>query len=456
VLRRRLSANGQPCPAYLLRLESGPKAELAALSTELTVGETYFLRHIEQFQALVEKVVPERLALPGRSDRLRLLSAGCSSGEEAYSMAIMLRESGLGADASIVGVDVNPAVLEKARRGRYTDWSLRSVPEQIRRRWFTPVGNDVQLDPSIRDQVKFQHRNLITDDPGLWRPNSYDVVFSRNVLMYFAPELMVQAIARIATALAPGGYLFLGSAETLRGVSSEFRLCESHGTFYYQRLPEVIARPVLTVQPNLIPAARVQAEPVHPAGDRYVQGDLLQDVDPAEAHAVPRSDLDLALDRLRQERFAEALPILDRIPRSDRDPELLLLRAAALTHCGRFADAGQTARRLLMIDRACADAEALLAICSESESDLPAAIGHCRSAIGLDPRFALAHLQLARLTQRTGDPAGARREYSTTARLLPDETDRRILLFAGGFDREALISLCRTQHAGNAGNRGER
>ncbi len=448
----RLRASGQSSEAYLDQLTAGPSAELAALGRVLTTGETYFLRHLEQFRALTERVVPERLAAPGRIGELRVLSAGCSSGEEAYSLAIALRESGQ-PTAGILGVDLNPAAVERARTGRYTAWSLRSVPAELRRRWFIETGDVVELDPAVRERVRFQQTNLATDDPVLWAPESLDVVFCRNVLMYFAPDVMATVIDRFARALAPGGFLFLGSAETLRGMTTQFELCESHGTFYYRRRPvEVtpVAPATATPSPRRSPAPGPSVPHPGPAGP---------DRDPAPDAAVPSLELTSVLELIGQERFAEALSALDRLERlgpatgASTDPELLLLRAALLTHTGSYSAAAIACHRLLEHDRFAADAHALLAAGLEFGADLPAAIEHCRTATGCDPRFALAHLQLGRLIQRTGDQPAAHRHYSTAARLLAAETDRRILLFGGGFDRESLISLCRTQSAVTGGDR---
>jgi chemotaxis protein methyltransferase CheR len=421
VLMRRLAAQRQHSGDYLRRLDASPGREITALTQELTVGETYFLRHVEQFRALTETVLPDLLRSSARSGPLRLLSAGCSTGEEAYSMAIALRESGIGPDASILGVDVNPTALARARSGRYTGWSLRSVPESTRRRWFTTAGDDVVLAPQVRAAVRFEQRNVALADPGLWQPEAFDVVFCRNVIMYFTPEVMTEVVGRIARCLVPGGYLFLGSAETLRGLSTEFELRESQGAFYYRRAGRLPAAPVPPVPAQ---ASRPRPEP------------------------VPAESLDLVLDLLRRERFADALTAMDELTgRSDDDPEVLLLRAALLTHSGSLPAAERACRRLLAVDARSAGAHVLLAMCREGEQDLPAAADHCRTAITLDPDFAMPHVHLGRLARRMGDHGTARRQFAQSARLLPAETARRILLFGGGFDREALISLCRSQGA---------
>ena len=239
VLRKRLEAGRQDSGLYLTNLECNPRGdvEVGALAQELTVGETYFFRNRDQFHAFSEIVLPARLRERSGNRCLRLLSAGCASGEEAYSLAILLKERlpDPSWDISIRAVDINPAALERAAAARYSNWALRETPPEIQERWFRPVGRDFVLADEIRASVTFEQRNLTADDPDLWRRDFYDAVFCRNVIMYFSPEKMRAVVARIAASLVPGGYFFLGHAETLRGLSQEFHLLHTHETFYYQR-----------------------------------------------------------------------------------------------------------------------------------------------------------------------------------------------------------------------------
>ena len=219
VLQRRLKDRGRDGESYLWELEyEPPNAELAALARELTVGETYFFRNNEQFRALAEVVLPDRMRMRSEHKELRLLSAGCSSGEEAYSMAMVAQETI--ADpawkVSVRAVDLNPNALEKALRGRYSPWALREVSAEMRAKRFRADGRDATLDDAIRAMVTFEQANLASENPSLWQPAAYDVIFCRNALMYFEPDQMRAVIERIARSLAPGGFLFLGHAETLR------------------------------------------------------------------------------------------------------------------------------------------------------------------------------------------------------------------------------------------------
>ncbi len=450
LLGRRVAARRVPVGRYLQQLASAGAAhpEWRELAPALTIGETYFFRHREQLRAFTDEVLPA-IRAP------RILSAGCASGEEPYTLAMLMRGAGIDptAGASLRAFDLNPVALQRAARGRYPRWSLRETPDEMRRRWFSEEGSDLVLDAAIRAMVTFEERNLAREDPSAWAPASYDVVFCRNVLMYFAPEHARAVIARIATALAPGGYLFLGHAETLRGVSDEFVLRSAHGTFFYQRegVPEPRRR-------DRAPATPVAFGPLSPldidggwvdairgASDRI--RDLAHPSPAAEVmdrRAAP-ADLGPALDLLERERFAEALDALRELP--DDDDEVALLRAALLVHGGRAAEAQGLAEVLVARDARHAGARYVLALCREGAGDLSGAAVHDRAAARLDPTFAMPRLHLGLMAGRAGERRDAARDLGEALPLLLGEDPRRLLLFGGGFGRDGLIALCRTEIA---------
>ncbi len=458
VLRRRLAATGSGCDAYLARIEAGDaRDELPFLAQEITVGETYFFRHIDQFRAFAEIALPQRMRAQGSRRRLRILSAGCASGEEAYSLAIAARDVVLDGSwvVSIQGVDANPAMIEKAARGRFSVWSLREMPADVERRWFRAEGRDVALDDAIRASATFEVRNLVEDDPDLWQPGAYDVIFCRNVMMYFTPEAARGVMTRIARALAPGGYLFLGHAETLRGLSHDFHLRHTHGAFYYQRkdaaeqshpLPDA-ARSTTAPAPftvgesdgSWIDAIRRASERIQALTDAP-QGGAGPGARPHAAHA---RDLARPLDLLGRERFADALQALP--ADGGDDPDALLLRAVLLTHNGDLGAAEEVCQRLLLVDELSSGAHYVLALCREAAGDRRAAADHDQVAAYLDPGFAMPHLHLGLLARRAGDHEGARRELGQALALLQLEDAPRLLLFGGGFSRDALGALCRAE-----------
>jgi chemotaxis protein methyltransferase CheR len=468
VLRRRVDATGHVSDVYLSALETGRSPdEVKALARELTVPETYFFRNFDQYRAFAEVVLPERLAAATADKRLRILSLGCASGEEAYSLAIVVRDR-VGEpfwDVSILGVDVNATMVEKARRGRFSAWALRETLDDDRRRWFRADGRDFILDDATRGSVRFEQRNIVEDDPQLWQPEFYDVVFFRNVMMYFTPEQGRRVIDRIARAVRPGGYLFLGHAETLRGLSNDFHLLHTHGTFYYQRKVHtegLASAPSPSLELHCSPAASLTAVPSRADADTWVDAIRRASERVAvltEAHRAERSgsssnavvaqpswDLGFALELLRKERFAEALAIVDRLPpASGRDPDVLLLRAVLLTHDGQLAKAEEACRSLLEVDELSAGAHYLLALCREGAGDCAAAAHHDQVATYLDPGFAMPRLHLGLLARRTAQHTLARQELGQALVLLQREEASRVLLFGGGFGRDALVTLCRTE-----------
>jgi chemotaxis protein methyltransferase CheR len=454
VLQRRLDTLARSGDAYLRGLEDqSATSEIAALAPELTVGETYFFRNNEQFRALAEIVLPERMRVHRAPRILRLLSAGCASGEEAYSIAIVVRETI--ADPSwkvaIRAVDLNPAVLEKAARARYSSWALRDTPADVQRKWFRVDGRELVLQDAVRAAVKFDKANLASDDPELWQPAAYDAVFCRNVLMYFAPEQMRAAIARIAHSLAPGGFLFLGHAETLRGVSDAFHLRHTHETFYYERKEstEPACRPSFWFAPAAVPGSGPSA----PLDVAWV--DTIRAATERVAALVPTTastplappplawDPAPAFDLLRKERFAEALDhVRTGPPAAEKDPDVLILEAALLAHSSQLVAAEDTCQRLLLIDELNAGAHYVLALCREHSGLRDRAREHDRAAAYLDPSFAMPRLHLGLLARRAGDRDAACRELAQALPLLRREDASRLLLFGGGFSREALVALC--------------
>jgi chemotaxis protein methyltransferase CheR len=438
---RMRSTDSRSAAAYVSRLGA---SELGEVARTITVNETYFLRYREQFAA-VDAIVRAREAAGIR--HLRMLSAGCSSGEEAYSLAITVCEALRDRRPwriSILGVDLNPAVLEKARAASYSSWALRDTPESIARRYFTQERGRYVLRDDVREMVRFEPQNLRQPTPGFWRPEAYDIVFCRNVLMYFMPDAAAEIVTGIARALVPGGLLFLGHAENLRGLSHAFHLRHTHATFYYERKGVVSEREVVVhdVRREPLPLDRSWPDAIDRASKRIEE--LATAAAPVPTAEPARRDLAAVLGLLQEERFHDALNVLDAAP-SGIDPDALLLRATLFVSMGELDAAERACEALLRIDDLHAGAHYVMAICCEHRGDGSGAVEHSQAAAYLDGEFAMPHLQLGRIARRSGDVDTARRELSLALGLLPREDAGRILLFGGGFGREALVQLCRAE-----------
>ncbi|WP_033344193.1 CheR family methyltransferase [Catenuloplanes japonicus] len=424
VLRTRAERHRMTERDYLDRLTADPdRAELRALAEAVTINETYFFRNIEQFHALGEVVLPDRIRARASVKALRLLSVGCSSGEEPYTLAAVTAER-VPPDwhVSIVGLDINRAVLRRAAAGRYGTWSLRETPASIRQRWFHPRDGGVEVDERLRARVQFVEHNVVNDDPVLWAHRSYDVIFCRNMLMYLTDEVRRGTIARITRALAPGGYLFLGHTDSLGPRPEGLQVRHTHGTFYYHREDQAApARPI--VPPTVkTPAATPQIK------------------------IKPMQGYDRALALLRVERFQEALAAVESMTEPEsRLPRVRVLRGALLAHAGDTGRAAELCERLVEDDGLNADAHYVIGVCHEGDASPATATRHHQLAAYLDPGFAMPRMRLGLLAKQAGDRQTAARELDRAVTLLRGETDERILLFGGGFGRQPLIALCRSE-----------
>ena len=222
---------------HYLRAHPSRDDEFEQLAQRLTNNETYFFRDPAQLDAIVDRIVPALAAQrPGRP--VRLLSAGCSSGEEPYSLAVKLTDSGIelsGLQWSIDACDLNPLRLEQARRASYEGLSLRACDEAMLRHCFTQSQGRYVVRERYRKNVRFFCANLAAPNGGLaW--GSYDIIVCRNLLIYFSNVAFDRLIARFAQLLPPGGYLVLGHSESLFERSRAFEPVPFNRTVCYRRL----------------------------------------------------------------------------------------------------------------------------------------------------------------------------------------------------------------------------
>lgn len=208
---------------HYLRFHPERESEFERLGPLITNNETYFFREAHHFDILVRHVVPERRELL-RHRPLRVLSAGCSSGEEAYSIVIALQNAGLelsGIQWEIDACDLNGDRIAQARTGVYEAGSLRACDEEARRRYFKETEGRFQLRERHRRGVRFFQANVSAPN-GSFGWGAYDAILCRNMLIYFGEEAFAEAIGLFARSLAPGGYLMLGHSESLLDRATEF------------------------------------------------------------------------------------------------------------------------------------------------------------------------------------------------------------------------------------------
>src|SRR5688572_4470373 len=216
--------------------------ELRSLASHLTIGETYFFRERPAFDALASQILPQIIARRRAGERrLRLWSAACSTGEEAYSLAILAHQLLPDIEdwqVSVLGTDINPRFLARAQAGIYGEWSFRDTAPELRERYFERLDDKrYEIKPALRRLVTFAELNLAADSfPWLATDtNAMDVILCRNVLIYFTPEHTRALVEKLRRALLDDAWLIVSPAEYSQAVFAEFTATNFPGTVLYRK-----------------------------------------------------------------------------------------------------------------------------------------------------------------------------------------------------------------------------
>jgi len=219
---------------YYYALKDNYQGEWERAWEALSVQETYFWREMSQIDALTKMIVPTWFRQSSRP--FRIWSAACATGEEPFTLAIALQESGFGGHPiEIFGSDASPAAIEKAKAAVYREKSFRVFPEKLREKYFTRKADGWSLNPQVVNRVTLKRINLL--DPGeVASIARAQVIFCRNVFIYFSAHAIRQTIAMMASKMPPGAFLFVGAAESLLRMTTDFELREIAGALAYVRI----------------------------------------------------------------------------------------------------------------------------------------------------------------------------------------------------------------------------
>lgn len=399
------------------------EAELRQLLNLVTVTETCFFRDAAQFRLLREHIVPSLISersAAGRPKVIRIWSAGCSSGEEAYSIAITLEEMGAYAcrdwRIEIVGTDLNTRMLEKAQSGIYGARAVRNLEGRLLDRYFTSDGDTFALNDDIKRRVKFEFGNLMQTPMPSTGPQ--DIVFCKNVAIYFRTEVTRKLIDGLHDTLAQDGYLLLGHAESLWHTSERFALVEHDRAFCYRKNGvRLKADTTATSSPVVSGFSRTRPEPAA--------------VYDACLTAFRAGDWDAA------ERGLLALTVSC----PTFVPGLLLLGGVHVNR-GRFDEAMALAERVLGISDLEPRAHLLAGMIAARRNRAEDALQSLRRALYLDDSLALAHFWLGNLYRDRGDIARACQEYENVVRDWERRTLELTEEFASDLTAEQLVGFC--------------
>lgn len=365
-LDRARGQAGLSSAAYVELLQREPAA-FEALLDGITVRETYFFRERQQLELLRDRALAGDAAhLAPRP--LRAWSAGCASGEEAFTLAMLLGGAPSGVD--VVGTDVSAAALHQAQQATYGRRAVRALTDQERATYFEPAGTRLRVRRAWRRRVRFAPGNLIQDAPG---SSGFDVVLCRNVFIYFTADAIAAAVDNLVAALAPGGWLLTGSADPPLDADGLERVPGEHGLMYRRRpLQSTSVTPRPVDRPTTTRAGSDAAEPAADGKDAAM-APAAQAATVGPAASAPHPALPASVAEAEQAIAAAPLDV---------------------------------------------DLRYRLAVLQMAEGDLRAATTAATGALFLDPTFIPAHLLLARLHEALGDTRRARRCFLAAAQLL--------------------------------------
>lgn len=424
--------DGEDCADWLLASPLS-REELRKLARHLTIGETYFFRERPSFNALASHVLPLLIHHKRAGDRrLRLWSAACSTGEEAWSLAMLVQQvlpDWRDWNVSILGSDLNPHSLRKAEAGIYGEWSFRDCPGDLRERFFSPMGDRrYRVRADLRDMVTFAELNLAQDAfPSLSNDtNAMDLVLCRNLLIYFTPTHARRLIGNLRQALVDDGWLIVSPSECSQALFGGFTSVNFPGSVLYRkRNPDDVARahepafaPADSPPPAHLPAlselevARmlVPSPPPQAAGmSLRARVDFTAELAEAEA-AYARGEYGAAAEKLRA--------VLSVPPDEPVKLRALGLLTRALANQGVLDEALRVSERWIASDKLDAAAHYLHAMVLQELGERARARAALQCAVYLHPEFALAHFALGNHARAEARVTEARRHFANAARLL--------------------------------------
>jgi chemotaxis protein methyltransferase CheR len=416
------NANGASCTA-----------EFRQLINLVTITETCFFRDANQFRMLRERILPELIA--ARSARsegpngaaapaIRIWSAGSSSGDEAYSIALTLWEMGAYLTYphwtfDIVGTDINTKMLEVGRRGVYSARAVRNIDGNVLRRHFRQDGDEFHLADEIKTRVRFEQGNLMQVPMPTSGPQ--DVVFCKNVAIYFKPDVARRLVEGLRDSLVDAGYLLLGHAESLWQVTDGFDLVEHSGAFAYRKTSKGNHHAIAFDQMATTMTRPQRAFPAPTSSEQY----------------------DDCLDAFRAGHWAKAEAGLRGLLRSAPTfaPARLLL-GGVYAHSGRYDEAAEEASSLLTLSDLDARAHLLLGMIAARQQRIDRAMQSLRRALYLDDSLALAHFWLGNIYRDRGDLGRACHEYESVVRSWQRHTFDLTEEFASDLTAEQLVGFC--------------
>jgi chemotaxis protein methyltransferase CheR len=423
------------------------REQIELLADFLTVGETYFFRDPKSFLVLENEILPQLIAARQKSRFMRIWSAACCTGEEPYSIAMLLKKMIADIDnwqISILGTDINPTFLERAEEGIYSDWSFRATPAFFKEKFFKVKKNKFFIDPQIKKLVRFEWLNLAElerlSDPGY---SSMDIIFCRNVLIYFSTEHGSQIISALSKCLTPDGYLFVGPNELPAAGDKTFESLHRNGAIILQRTKQSEKPDFASHLSHGITAPNGSTDAFNHAEEKYfelstnavnavsvepsTENSSSQESDSTRATGARIPSLEEAQDRYDRALYQEAAEMLLLRCQNGGDFSSLVLLAKSFANHSELKNALKWCDQAIKANRLNASTHYLRATILQEQGANNEAMHSLKQALLMDSSFVLAEFNLGILHRQSGNLREAQRHFKSALKLLSSYEDDDIL-----------------------------
>lgn len=421
------------------------KMEVDILASYLTIGETYFFREKRSFEILRDHILPELIYFRRKNEKyIRIWSAGCATGEEPYSIAILLHKIIPDIEEwniTILATDINLRFLQKAQKGIFTDWSFRDAPDWINN-YFRKKHEGFEIFPKIKKMVTFSYHNLAEDTyPSLLNnTNAMDIIFCRNVMIYFSQKRTKQVVTALYHCLVDGGWLVVSPVETSHILFSKYITVNFPEAILYKKevskmetfeklIPEVIIP-----EPSLISIPEEERESV-----------LIL------SSPVELKPYDEALKLYERGNYSQAVEKLFKLFGRDPDARAMILLARAYANQGKLEEAQKWCERAIISDRLNPGGYYLRAVILQEQGEFGEAAKYLKRAIYLDQDFALAHFGLGNLYTHQGKKKDAAKYFDNALIILKKIPKDEILPESEGITAgrlsEIIISMKKNEES---------
>lgn len=433
------------------------RTQIEVLASHLTVGETYFFRDRKSFDVLREHVLPDLIQSRKSSGRyLRIWSAGCASGEEPYSIAILLHSMIPDIhewNISILATDINPSFLQKAARGIYGEWSFRGMPKSFKKIYFRKTEKvRYELVPEIRKTVVFKYHNLAEDIyPSLANnTNAMDLILCRNVLMYFSREGQREVSRKLYQSIVENGWLLVSPVEISAALFSPLVQVNFQGTALYRKCASETEPDLCTPSPDIslfkkeeFPETKIKSNPEKEwIFDPEIKMESEQEKTPPVAPPAPLYEK--AFDLYEQGLYPEAEHEANLLLNSGDEARVLPLLARIYANQGKLDDALGACEKAISLDKLNPRGHYLLAAIQQEMGLVEESASSLKRVLYLNPDFILAYFSLGDIARKKGNSAESRRHFENALSVISRYGRNELVPESDGISAGRLAEIIKT------------